>query len=910
MRFERIRLRNFKPYADAELDLRDGVTVIHGLNGSGKSSLLEACFFALYGARALDETLDDVVTTGEDEAEVSLQFAHAGETYRIQRELRRSGERMSTTTCTLEGPDVAVDGATDVRSFVTDLLRMDAEAFVNCAYVRQGEVNKLINATPAQRQDTIDDLLQLGKLEEYRERASEARLGVEDVRSEKRGALSKLESQIEAKEDANLHARLNDLETELADVDAEIERFEENEANAEETLADAEEVISAYEETREKLDDLEDDIADLRETIRADESKREDIRDEVVETRDRIDGLEADLDAAVAETDLGEVAGDAPESGATIDAGVIDAEVIESRREALDEEEEAIREQLQEARQRETMLSNQAEKLAERAEEFESRASEARERAEEAESTAADAEARVEERSEELDAVEDEIGSIGERFDDAPVAAGEATGHRDSVQESLRETRERIATAQAELASVRDRLEEARELREAGKCPECGQPVEESPHVDAIGEYEAEIETLEADLEELRERERDLEADLETAESLVEAETRLGNLREKRSLIESSIEDARETASERRAEAESLREDAADFDEQAEAKREAAESQSEAAAEAATRVDSLEDDLGALESARERLGRVETLRTQIDEAEAEIDRLRERRRSIEERNDERREFLQEKRERREELADAVDEERIETAKANSAEAEEYLEKVAEKLAELREKRDALQNDIGGVKGELAELESLRDDRARLAERVDALDSLHEEISTLESTYGSLRADLRRRNVETLERMLNETFDLVYGNDAYSRIRLDDEYELTVFQKDGTALDPEQLSGGERALFNLSLRCAIYRLLAEGIEGAAPMPPLILDEPTVFLDSGHVSRLVDLVEEMRRLGVAQILTVSHDDDLVAAADDLVTVEKDPTSNRSSVDRVADASLSAIESSADD
>ncbi|MFD1597468.1 DNA double-strand break repair ATPase Rad50 [Halobellus rarus] len=910
MRFERIRLRNFKPYADADLDLRDGVTVIHGLNGSGKSSLLEACFFALYGARALDETLDDVVTTGEDEAEVSLQFVHAGETYHIRRELRRSGDRMSTTTCTLEGPDVAVDGATDVREFVTDLLRMDAEAFVNCAYVRQGEVNKLINATPAQRQDTIDDLLQLGKLEEYRERASQARLGVEDVRSEKRGALSKLESQIEAKEDANLHARLNDLETELSEVDSEIERFEENEARAEETLADAEEVIATYEETKAKLDGLDDDVEELRETIRADESKRDDLRDEVVDLRDRVDALESDLAAAVAETDLGDVAGDASESGATIDTDAVDADAIENRRESLDEEEDAVREELQEARQRETMLSNQAEKLAERAEEFEERAAETRERADEAESTAADAETRVEERTEELETLDDEIESLRERFDDAPVDVGEAAGHRESRQESLRETRERVATTQAELESVRDRLEEAKSLREEGKCPECGQPVEGSPHVDAIGEHEAELETLEADLDDLREAANELEADLETAESLAEAETRLGNLRERRSLIESSIEDARETAGERRGEAESLREQANELDEQAAEKRGAAEAQSEAAADAAEQIASLEADLDAIDSVRERLDRVDRLRSEIDETESEIDRLRERRRSIAERNEERREFLQEKRERREELAEAVDEERIETAKENKTKAEEYLENVAAKLAELRERRDALQNDIGGVRGELSELESLRADRAQLAERVDALDSLHEEISTLESTYSSLRAELRRRNVETLERMLNETFDLVYGNDAYSRIRLDDEYELTVFQKDGTALDPEQLSGGERALFNLSLRCAIYRLLAEGIEGSAPMPPLILDEPTVFLDSGHVSRLVDLVEEMRRLGVAQILIVSHDDDLVAAADDLVTVEKDPTSNRSSVDRVADASLSAIESSADD
>jgi exonuclease SbcC len=69
-----------------------------------------------------------------------------------------------------------------------------------------------------------------------------------------------------------------------------------------------------------------------------------------------------------------------------------------------------------------------------------------------------------------------------------------------------------------------------------------------------------------------------------------------------------------------------------------------------------------------------------------------------------------------------------------------------------------------------------------------------------------------------------------------------------------------------------------------------------MPPLILDEPTVFLDAGHVGRLVDLVEEMRSLGVQQTLIVSHDEELKAAAEELVTVEKDPTTNRSTARRV--------------
>jgi exonuclease SbcC len=82
-----------------------------------------------------------------------------------------------------------------------------------------------------------------------------------------------------------------------------------------------------------------------------------------------------------------------------------------------------------------------------------------------------------------------------------------------------------------------------------------------------------------------------------------------------------------------------------------------------------------------------------------------------------------------------------------------------------------------------------------------------------------------------------------------------------------------------------------------------------MPPLILDEPTVFLDSGHVSQLVELVGSMRDLGVEQIIVVSHDEELVGAAQDLVRVEKDATSNRSTVRR-EEADPAALTAAGDD
>jgi exonuclease SbcC len=56
--------------------------------------------------------------------------------------------------------------------------------------------------------------------------------------------------------------------------------------------------------------------------------------------------------------------------------------------------------------------------------------------------------------------------------------------------------------------------------------------------------------------------------------------------------------------------------------------------------------------------------------------------------------------------------------------------------------------------------------------------------------------------------------------------------------------------------------------------------------------------------------MRGFGVRQILIVSHDDELVGAADELITVEKDPTTNRSTAERAADPTLELLGQVADD
>ncbi|MDQ2049139.1 DNA double-strand break repair ATPase Rad50 [Natronolimnohabitans sp. A-GB9] len=889
MKVDRIRLLNFKCYGEADLGLERGVTVVHGVNGSGKSTLLEAVFFALYGSKALDDrTLDDVITTGEEEAEVELHFTHDGRDYSVERHLKLRGDRASTTKCVLETPTETIEGARDVRREVTELLRMDAEAFVNCAYVRQGEVNKLIHASPSDRQDMIDDLLQLGALEEYRERASDARLGVKTVLDGQREVLENVRQQVEKKETKDLHERLNGLESRRADVDEEIEHFETQREQARNTLETAEDVLERHEETREEIDRLGAEIDDLREKISETEDKREDAKTEIRDLEERRTELAAEREDLLAKVDLRSTEG----GDADADA---DADAVGTRIDELETRDEELRDELEAVRVAITETNGEIERLREEADDLEAKAEQAREEAGDLETKLEADEAAIEDREAKLDDLEAEIDAAREQFEDAPIDFGDTESHLEALEAEREALTDEIGDVTADIRTVENAIEEGEQLLEEGKCPECGQSVEDSPHVNVLDEKREELAALEERLDALEAERDDVDDRIDRAEELREAERRVDRLEENRDNVEQLLAEKRETLADRREQRDRLLEDATEYENDAEAKRTEAADLEESVATKRAELGEINGERGDIRDTLESLRRIAEIDDEREALAAEIETRRERRRDWQTMNDERRETLSNKRERKRDLESEFDEDRVETAREDKQNAEQYLEKVDDKLADLEEKRTNLQNAIGAAERELEELEELRDRLDAVEKRCERLESLYDEAETLQATYADLRSELRQRNVETLERLLNETFELVYQNDSYAGIDLDGEYRLTVYQKDGEPLEPEQLSGGERALFNLSLRCAIYRLLAEGVEGAAPMPPLILDEPTVFLDSGHVTQLVSLVESMRDLGVEQIVVVSHDEELVGAADSLVRVEKDATSNRSRLER---------------
>ena len=89
-----IKLQNFRNIAAADVSFSPGVNVLYGDNAEGKTNLLEAVYFAAIGKSFRGQHLREVISFGENEAMISLDFTGAGRQQNIS--IRLLGNRMRT----------------------------------------------------------------------------------------------------------------------------------------------------------------------------------------------------------------------------------------------------------------------------------------------------------------------------------------------------------------------------------------------------------------------------------------------------------------------------------------------------------------------------------------------------------------------------------------------------------------------------------------------------------------------------------------------------------------------------------------------------------------------------------------------------------------------------------------------
>ena len=188
MRPIRLEIRGFTSFREPQLVDFDGLDLfaITGPTGSGKSSILDALTFALYGrAERVGDGVRQLVSQGAPRAAVVLEFEAGGGRFRVARSVTADAktkilvERSDSTT--ESGWRQAGEGADRVRdadATLEKLVGLDYAGFTRAVLLPQGRFAEFLAGDAKTRRRILADLLDLGLFERIAGRAGELARGL------------------------------------------------------------------------------------------------------------------------------------------------------------------------------------------------------------------------------------------------------------------------------------------------------------------------------------------------------------------------------------------------------------------------------------------------------------------------------------------------------------------------------------------------------------------------------------------------------------------------------------------------------------------------------------------------------------------------------------------------------------
>jgi len=819
-----------------------------GDNGSGKSALLDAMTWALWGkARARRD--DELIHHGQTKMEVEFEFLLGESRYRVIR--KRDSRGRGQSNLELHGWDESrgrfrvltapTMRATQAR--INDLLRMDYDTFINSAFLLQGRADEFTIKPPGERKRILSEILNLGLFDDLENRA---RARVKRCREENERLTARI-----TEIDAELDLR-STYEEDLVRAQAEAERLsgELGQAEAKRDTLRAEQ--RTLEMQREQLADLdarlrqgEGELAEIETQIAGHQTRL--AQDEALITRrDEIERGAADRQTARQRAD-------------ELSAQAAQLMALQGRREELAAA-------IADARR---VLESERDGLARQVDELEARAD------------------KVLVLQTELEVVQEKLAHLAEREAQSQIWRKEQEGL--AAEMAALETRNQ--RLKKDMQPLKERLDA---LAVAGAtCPLCQQPLSDEHRAHVTEEFKRQGTEMgdahRANIargQEILTRRKALADEIETVAGELRARAALQNREGAlvRSLEEAEIAAASLDKQRERLAAVERQLESGDFaaDEQAALKELMAELESlgydaQMHAQVQNRLEALAD----FELEKARLDAALTRRGQLLDALQDLDARRERWQSN----------LVADSEKREQLAAEL----------------ESLADVGQRLVEAQndvddlQKRERLARDrIVAARQKIAHCDYLTQQR-------EAKRTLQKETAKEEAIYKELRLAFSKRGVQALiiESAIPDIEDeanrlLARMTDGRMSVRFETQrqtlkgetretLDIRISDEQGTR-NYDLYSGGEKFRVNFAVRIALSKLLAH--RAGASLQTLVIDEGFGSQDAEGRGRLVEAINAIRE-DFVRILVVTHIDELKDAFAVRIDVWKTPDGSQFAV-----------------
>ena len=845
-----LRIAGFLSYRDpVDLDFNMvDLACISGHNGAGKSSLLDAFTWSLFGeARGKGV---DVINLSQDvkAAEVALTFLYEGNIYRVQRTLPRNKSTVLEFQVLDRGSQTTDDGrwrpltektTRDTQARIEQTLRLDYETFINASFFLQGKADQFTQKKASERKAVLSAILGLEIWDTYKDRTAERRRELETEVTEIDGRIAEIDAELG--EEDERRRRLSELEESLKQLTTAREAQESALDNIRRNAA-------LINEQRKTVSNAETQLKRAQDTLTSIEAKiavKENERAEYLDLLERAKDIESAYKAW---------------QKARKELEAFDANATEFR-----EHDEKRQPLLREIEVEKAKLEQEGEELGKQY------------------SVINDYVAMVE-------SLESQLNTARESLKEAEEKIQERT----KLEAQRNEARERQAGLKAENESLRREMDElktridALKVAEGAECPLCGQPLSESHRKSTLKDLE---QTGKDKGDAFRSNKKEAEDLVEQIANYESRITKLSGADNERVRFSNSI-------SQLTLQVESIRQQSKEWEKTGAKRLKEIEKVLESgkyASEAQKALKVLDKELTKLGydvSAHEAKRKEENDLRYVEEESRKLESARELSKRI---GKEIQELEEERGKKKEETAEA---EKVfseaENVLAESEAGAPNLQDAESKLFELREDENRVRDEAGAARQRVDVLATLRNRRAEYERQREEISQNIVRHKSLERAFGKdgvpallieqALPQIQQKANDILERLSDGTMMIQFVTQAEYRDKKRDDLKetLDIHISDSSGMrDYEMYSGGEAFRVNFAIRLALSEILAQ--RKGARLQTLVIDEGFGSQDALGRQRLVEAINAVKN-DFSKIFIITHLDELKDAFPNRIEIEK--------------------------
>ena len=867
-----------------------------GDNGAGKSSILEAISFALFkqhSGKKIEQLIriDHQNPVGQNKMSVELEFTSNGRTYRVLRERGKSTSKAKIEIKEGDGFQSLSIGDKQVTDDVQALLEMDGDLFLNAVYVRQGEIANLVNKTPSEKKQVIGKLLGIESLEKAWKNMLPLMNQYEMQKIKLDGKLEDLDGlndEINQKKDEKntIHQDIQQLSEKLEKIDNELEQI-----NKENNLLDHDKsvydrAVNGIENKKQIIDNLKLDQTHLNKQI-IDITVKE---DEIKIIKPKLSKLKVLKTLKQSLENLKQLQKNKKH--------IIEVlEKIEEFKTILEDNRKFYREY--------SDISDEIQDLDNKRKPFQGSRDLMNQNQKNRESTLRKMNLSHNKIVKVIQEYNKKIGTnygvVEELETYIKTAKPELASNIETITGKINNIEKEISNLEIQNNNIKKPIGELENVQD--QCPVCKSPIDSDKRIELIDDYTFQIETnkklmdqLKHELEDLKSEKQILDVKQDNIRSvnielLMEQLKNLEEGRKELMVLKNKIKESEERVS-------SLDE----IDGLLNLKK-----------KSLLEIKPLYERYLVAEGSLNSLGNPLELQNELVTTEGDELVLKEQITSLIEATegsvenlDSEIQYLEDLNQTYQQLSGAVDQKdnlinRIEQVNQNLQEEKAKLDRYVHEVNEVDynvEIHEKIKNHLTLKNGEFSDLNG---EKQGLIGKESGLDSYLDGLEIKLKSYKNFETEVR--NLKDFLKLLDHIRE-IYGKDGvqkdlrnisrpiieqhtrdffekfnfeYSDIKLDEDYDVTVYGPSGES-NLDMISGGEKIAVALALRLGITQTLSGG-----NLELIMLDEPTIHLDAYRRQELIELLKKMSI--IPQMIIVTHDPDIEEAADHIIRVKKE-------------------------